>query len=233
MGHNAPGCDVPAPQLPMVQFPAVADTPAEVCGIYSVEDNAYDLYATVHGYPEGDPRIAETGEPAIAGMIEGSLEIIASIESSDPTSLTADEAGAYSWLHDVDNSFQVTAAQDALNEYNKWSQEQCNYKPPNPTLFSYNPMDQPACVPQGDSFAGVLTGVDPPSYQEFKDYGVYEADQSLNLSNALGGVKNQSVVENGIAGGAGAVASILAGSSPVIAAQLGQGTAASRTSPRR
>ena len=221
------GCDVPDPQIPMVQFPPYADTPQEICGIYSVENNAYDLYAEIHGYAQGDPRIAETGEPAIAGMTEGMLEVIANMEANDPTALTTDDVGAYDWLYGVNQDFQQVAAQDALDEYNKWNSQQCNYKPPNTSLFTYNPMDQNYCLPQtGTSLAGLLTGLAPPSYQEFKNYGIYEADQQMNVTNALGGVKDQQVVEDQITAGAGAAATILGGAAAPITVQITGGSQA-------
>ncbi|MGH9081812.1 MAG: Ig-like domain repeat protein, partial [Acidimicrobiales bacterium] len=221
---QATGCDVATPTYSFINFPSYADTDAEICGMYALEDFSYEMYAEIHGYPSGDPRIAQTGAYEIVGYAEGMLEQIAYLEANDPSVLTADEVGAYDWNQAIDETYQVRAAQDALNEYNKWHTQQCTYVNPDSTLFTYDPMDQSICEPGGSSSLGVLFDtLSPPSYQEFLNYGTYEADQEMGVTNAITGLSDQEYIEDGIVGGIGAATAIIGAAAPQILDALGVG----------
>jgi Putative Ig domain len=215
------GCDVAAPPTQLINFPVYADTDQEICGVDSVEDDAYAMYAEIHGYPVSDPRVVQTGSTQIAGMTESMLEDLADVESGDISAMSTDDQGAYDWLEAVDNTFEVDSAQDALNEYNKWNSQQCNYLPPNTTLFTYNPADQSVCQPGSSSaFGTLLQGLAPPTYAEFQTYGIYEADEQLGVSHVLSGAPDEEVIEGGITEGMGAAAAIIGGAAPTIFNQL-------------
>ena len=219
-------CDVAQPTWQIVTFPSYASTQAEICGMWSLEDDAELMYAQLHGWPAGDPRVGETGLPEVAGMVESMLNGIADAEAEAAGAMTADDQGAYQWIRAIDLQYESTAARDALAEYNKWSSEQCNYRPPDTTIFTYNPLDQNICIPgtTGIGLEGLFASLQPPTYAEFVSYGIYDADQSLNISGALGVPADQTVIQDGIVAGAGAASTILAGAVPQVVAQLGVGS---------
>src|SRR5581483_3627944 len=131
---------------------------------------------------------------------------------------------AYDWIEAIDETYQVRAAQDALDEYNKWETQQCTYVNPDPKLFTYDPKDQSLCQPSGSSSFGTLFDtLSPPSYEEFLNYGTYEANQQMGVSNSLKGLSDQQYIEQGIVGGIGVATAIIAGVAPQIADELGVG----------
>ena len=221
--RRADSCAVSSPIGGIISFPLYADTQQEICGMNAVEDWAYEMYADIHGYPVGDPRIAETGYPVIAGYIEGILEQISYLEANDPSTLTPDEQGAYDWLEAVDETFQVRAAQDAVNEYNKWQNAGCKYQPPNVALFSYDTSNMEGC--SGNSSLGTLfEGPTPPSYQEFVNYGIYDANQEMGQANPLGSGGDQQTIIDGITAGIGGSAAIIGGVAPQLIDSLSAGS---------
>ena len=218
-------CDVPQPTWQVVTFPLYASTDAEICGMWSLEDNAEEMYAEIHQWPTGDPRVGETGLPEVAGMVERMLEEISYAEANGITPLSADDVGAYDWIRAVDLEYESAAARDALAEYNKWQAQQCSYRPPNTKIFTYNPLDQSYCLPNagGIGLEGLFQSLQPPTYNEFVAYGAYDAAGYLNISGALGVPADQKVIEDGIATGTGVASTIIGGAAPQILAQLGVG----------
>ena len=213
-------CDVSAPLLPMVSFPSYADSAAEQCGIWSLEDDAYQMYAEMHGYPAGDPRITETGAATIAGYVDAMGSVIADASGAGQT-LTADEQGAYDYFAALDQTVKVAEAADALREYNNWLSQGCAYRPPNTSIFSYNPTAQPICQPAGSGYGSLFTGLTPPTYQDFISYGIYDAESTYNPSNALTGGPNAQYVQDQIFAGTTNGLAILAGVAPQILSKLG------------
>ena len=212
-------CDVPQPQDQYITFPSFAQTNQEICGIWSLEDEAEASYDALHGYPDGDSRAVDTGLPQEAGYVESLLESLAYAKSTSSQNLDSDEAGAEAWFLAVDQQYQITVAQDALNEYNKWVREQCSYLPPSTQAFDYRPKDQSVCE-KSTSLANLYTALTPPSEADFISYGTYEADQSFDINGALGAPSDQLLIDQGITEGAGAFATILAGAAPQALAQV-------------
>lgn len=188
------------------------------CGVANLEDNAYELYAESHGLSPGDPAITEDGTDWIAGTVWSQVEAIAYAENEGDTSgLTPDQVGAYQWYQALLKAYDTEAAQDAVNEYNKWNNEQCNYRPPNTTVFSFNPDADPSC--DGGETA-LLEDPTPPTYQEFVAFGAYDAQQGLGLNipgdNPAQQFNTTEAIENGAADGT----ALLVGGGVVLARQV-------------
>jgi hypothetical protein len=212
-------CDVPEPQDQYITFPSFAQTDPEICGVWSLEDEAEASYDALHGYSDGDPRAVDTGLPQEAGYVESLLESLAYAKATSSKDLNSDEAGAAAWFLAIDQQYQVTVAQDALNEYNKWVREQCSYLPPDTEAFNYRPNDQSVCE-KNTSAANLFTALTPPSEADFISYGTYEADRGFDINGALGAPSDQLVTDQGITEGAGAFATILAGAAPQALTQV-------------
>ena len=165
----------------------------EVCGIYDLETNAYDMYAAGHGMQPGDPRIAAVGQAQIAGIAWQLLQDIAFDHANDPTQLTSDMQGAYQWFYDIVSGYQLGSAQDAIQEYDKWNARPCFYLPPNTKLFSFVGSDDPACSADGE--ASLLAGPTPPTYEEFLQYGQYDANQALASLPSLNALNEERIAE--------------------------------------
>ena len=83
----------------------------------------------------------------------------------------------YDWLQTLYKGELVTEAQNAVNEYNKWSNNPCSYDVPGGQDFggdfTYSG-NQPygVCYGYCFSFAGCPTT--PPTVEDFEHWGVYE-----------------------------------------------------------
>jgi hypothetical protein len=216
-------CDVPQPVQQYVTFPSYAQTAAQICGMWALEDAAASAYDQIHGYADGTPSLT-SGLYNQAGYVQTFLQEIAAAKSMG-TTLTADQAAAYDWFLAVNRTFEKTVAADALREYRAWSTELCDYRPPNTDVFTYNPSSQPVCTPdKNPSLAALFTTVAPPTYANFVEYGRYDAEQELGVTEQAKDRTDQTLIAEGIVMGAGALLSIVGGGAPQLALQLGQGT---------
>ncbi|MDQ3686890.1 MAG: hypothetical protein M3430_15035, partial [Acidobacteriota bacterium] len=130
---------------------------------------------------------------------------------------------------------RVLAATKALEEYNKWANDPCNYVAP--AGFQYN-IPTTCATPGG----GVFGGPRPPSFEEFQNYGVSIAYADFQNKPELQAIAGDTARGLGLLGGfaaagvAGVVggaigASLTAGSAiitaiqPFVAASIGAQTA--------
>ena len=230
--HYIPAsCDITTVEDPIINFPQVVSDPSqiftdqEICGVEAIENDAYDMYAYSHGMDPGDPRLSSANgndisgiQVDIAGIIFALLQQIVQAHAAG-TTLTTDEQGAYDWLQQVVSGFNVLAAQDAQNEYTKWNNNQCTYVPPNTTLFSFRAANDPAC---GGGLSTLFAGPSPPSFEEFVEYGMYDADQTLHLNSALGGSSFETLVQEKISESQASWSAILLGAVPEGLSATGQ-----------
>ena len=156
-------------------------------------------------------RIAEVEGADQVGVMWTLLTDIAAVQTN-PTlgSLTPDEGYATQWMQDILNNYEVTSAQKALDEYNSWKNLSCNYVTPSTntttgtSIFSYKAADDPYCT---GTQAGLFAGLTPPTYENFLEYGSYDASQSLNLGRVgVGAGEYRSDTRTGT-GGAGVLGS--------------------------
>ena len=207
-------CDISSPYDQLIapggNYPP---TPQQYCGIKHLENDAYSLYATAHGYSLGDPRIIQIGEPDIAGIMYQLLTEYAYDASNDPDELAPDEADVEAWFQGLLTQQLTLSAKDALAEYNKWAAAPCSYLPPNTSVFSFNGSLDPACA--GTTFS-LAAGPSPPSYENFLEYGQYEANGELGLdsSNTLS-PQYQPLVDEQVLESLGAWSDMLLGLGPV------------------
>jgi hypothetical protein len=168
---------------PLIQL---SDAPsAQRCGVEALENEAYDLYASSHGMSAGDARLTSyAAQVKIAGIMWALFLQVIGGEQEHASLLTTDQANAYAWLHSLVSTFDVTAAQDSIDEYNKWSVDPCSYRTPNEHLYTY--YDE--CT---DSMSNLFSGPSPPSYQELIEIGRYDAAQTLHMNDSLQGSKYQ------------------------------------------
>ena len=189
---SAPSGSCSAPPISVINV-APGLSSQEVCGIFSLETEAYDMYAAGHGMQPGDPRIAAVGQAQIAGIAWQLLQDIAFDHANDPTQLTSDMQGAYQWFYDIVSGYQLGSAQDAIQEYDKWNARPCLYLPPSTKLFTFRGSDDPTCSAQGE--ANMLFGPTPPTYEEFLEYGQYDANQALMTATSLNAVNEERFAE--------------------------------------
>lgn len=178
-------CDV-TPLDQLVTFTYPNNTAQEECGVEWLENEAYEMYAAETNIPPGDPRLmTNQAQATIAGILwQLFLNLAASKYYGSATPLPQDATYAYDWMFGLVDAYNTAAAQDAINEYNKWANEPCSYEPPNTTLFSFDPYADPAC---SGTEASLFAGPSPPSYSNFISYGSYDAQQGLDLGQNLGG----------------------------------------------
>ncbi len=121
------------------------------------------------------------------------------IMSEPAASRSANDQLVYDWFQGVDQQQQVAAAQDAINEYLKWSGHTsisdgsepqnfgpggtgyCNYEPPGgesgPFGGTYNDnQDQDCYTPCTDFVTDCTPGY--PSVDQFQQWGLYDADEA-------------------------------------------------------
>jgi len=179
--HDDPAftCDALPEEISIVNLAQSPLTNAESCGVQSVENEAYDIYAQLHGLDPGDPLIDEYGSNEIAGYVWAILVAISQLHDADPSVLTTDQQNAYDWFQSDVVGQETLAAQDAVNEYDRWQSGPCSYQPPNTRLFTFDALSDPAC---GGSVGVLLSGPTPPSYEDLLQYGLYDADQSEGLT---------------------------------------------------
>lgn len=195
-----PTCAVSTVYVPLVSLSNVTSL-RQICGIETLENDAYDQYAAYLGMTPGDPRILEpvSARADIVGIMEGMLRSIAYLNahaSSSGVPLSYAEQGAYNWLASMISSEQITAAQDAVNEYSKWQKDPCTYVPPDPAVFTFRGALDPAC---SGSEAPLLAGPTPPTEANFIAYGQYEALSAAGLNTPptkYQGLASESVLES-------------------------------------
>ena len=93
------------------------------------------------------------------------------------TSRGTNDTLVYQWFQGVYQSELVTQAQDAVNEYNKWSDNPCTYQPPGGLsldgAYTYAGNQPEWCTqPCTNLFAGCFDT--PPSVNDFVEWGQYE-----------------------------------------------------------
>ena len=161
----------------------------ELCGVIDIENTAYGMWAQSHGFADGDPRIVQYGQNDIIGIVFQLLNQIAEDENNgDAGNFTADQVGAYQWMQSIVSAYQVTAATDAISEYNRWLSDPCSYEPPNTTLFTFSGPNDPAC---SGTLASLLSGPTPPTYAEFLEFGLYDANQAASTPALTGTLADQ------------------------------------------
>ncbi len=141
-GSHAAGC--------IAEDPVISGGISTPCGVIQLENDAYDTYVAAHDLTPGDANIKKSGQLEIVGMFWASLQSIIDAEHDDNSAEKADiapyQVEAYQWYQqDVVQPFQELAAQDALDEYNKWKQSPCTYDPPNTSIFNFAGQNDPAC----------------------------------------------------------------------------------------
>lgn len=164
----------------------LSDATAEQrCGVEALENDAYDMYASSHGMSPGDARLTSyAAQTQIAGIMWALFLQVIDAQQNNASALTSDQTNAYAWLRSLVSTFDVTAAQDSIDEYNKWNVDPCSYRTPNEHLYTY--YDE--CT---DSMSSLFSGPSPPSYQELIEVGRYDAAQTLHMNDSLQGSKYQ------------------------------------------
>ncbi|HVS86215.1 MAG TPA: putative Ig domain-containing protein [Gaiellaceae bacterium] len=162
----------------------------QLCGVEELENDAYVMYAGSHGLPLGDPRITQAGQYEIAGILWALLLQIADAHKNNPSSLTANENGAYDWLRGKVNNAREDAAHKAQDEYNRWQQAPCTYQTPDPQLFTFDAPSDPAC---SGGLSALFAGPSPPSFTELVEMGEYDANKDLYTSGSFGGSTYQKI----------------------------------------
>ncbi len=191
--------------------PALADAPppppvinmSAVPGIYlgavqQFETNAVSEVLTDHGLPSSDANsVLAWGRDDVRAQEWVDLDKI--INESTPRS--QNDQDVYDWFQGVDQQQQVAAAQDAVNEYLKWSGHTatgisdgsspqnfgpngtgyCNYEPPGgetgPFAGTYTDNQDQDCYTPCTDF---VTDCTPayPSVDEFQQWGLYDASEA-------------------------------------------------------
>jgi len=221
-GPDLADCDVERPAQQYVTFPSYAQTAAQICGIWSLENAATSAYDELHN-PVSDqlPSALYTQ----AGYVQTFLQELAFATAAGSTDLTADQKAAYAWFLAVQQHYEVTVANAARAEYQRWSTQLCAYRPPSTAVFTYNPTRQPICNPDGNPGLDTLfTTLAPPTYANFVEYGRYDAEKTLGLTQQSADKLNQTLVDDGIVAGSGAVVAAIAGAVPGAISDLGAGT---------
>ena len=158
----------------------------------SLENKALDELLDVHQLPPTDRgRLMGWERGELRAHIYGQL--LEAIKKA-PRERIDSEKAAMNTLAESVKSKRVEAAQFAVNEYNLWKNNQCNYTPP--TGFSYAGVALCAGA-RINSFSTV----DPPKFEEFQAYGTARAfgklqdssvqqqiDQTIRGASFLGGL---------------------------------------------
>ncbi len=117
-----------------------------------------------------------------------------------PGARTADEQAAVNAFAARIKQKRVDAAQFAIDEYNSWNSNPCNYAPPEG--FSYEGRQLCAAARLNPAVAGPI---DPPKFEEFQAYGVkraYEVFQDLGAQQTMDQVVRGATFFGGVATGA-------------------------------
>ncbi|WP_296601663.1 Ig-like domain-containing protein [Nocardioides sp.] len=213
-------CEEERPANQFVTYPSYAQSATQICAMWGLQNAAAAAYNAMHGYDEGD-EVMVSSLYAQAGLVQTFLQQIAYAVGKNVSGVTPAQRAAYQWFLAIQQHFQRTAAAEAQREYQKWRTQQCGYRPPNTTVFAYNPSSQPVCNPDGNpGMIGLFTSVAPPTYANFVQYGRYDAEKILGLAHQAEERIDRTLIDNGIVAGSGAVAAVLAGGAPHVAATL-------------
>ena len=183
------------PPPPVINMSVI---PSQYSGaVQQFESNAVSEVLTDHDLPAGDASaVLGWGRNDVRAQEWSDLDKIISEPAS---SRSANDQVVYNWFQSVDQAQQVAAAQDAVNEYLKWSgltsitdgsaplnfgsngTGYCNYEPPGgesgPFGGTYTDNHDQDCYTQCTDF---LTDCTPafPTVDQFQQWGLYDADQA-------------------------------------------------------
>ncbi len=164
--------------------------PVNAWGFLETEARAF--VAAVHQV-DNDSRVSDWGRDEIRAYI---LARLLDISKKPAAQRTAQEQTAYDTLQTLVHKSKVRAAQNALDEYNRWHASPCTYGWPDPLTgadsYYFREGVYGPCV---DPNIGLYTSPVPPTKEEFTAVG--SAMEFKDLAQA----PVQSVVDNAIAAG--------------------------------
>ena len=172
--------------------------PSQYAGaVQQFENNAVSEVLTDHSLPASDANaVLGWGRDDVRAQEWSDLDAIISESAS---SRSANDQLVYNWFQGLMQQQQIAAAQDAVNEYLKWSGHTsitddsspvnfgpggtgyCNYEPPGgesgPFAGTYTDNQDQDCYTQCTDF---VTDCTPayPSVDQFQQWGLYDADQA-------------------------------------------------------
>ncbi len=192
----APSALASTPTPPPVINMSVISNDGTSQAVQQFETNAVNEVLTDHSLPAGDANsVLAWGRDDVRAQEWSDLVKII----SETGTRSANDQAVYDWFQGVMKKQQIAAAQDAVNEYLKWSGHTsitdgsaplntagstsgyCNFRPPGgdsgPFAGTYNDNQDQDCYTPCTDF---VTGCTPayPSVDQFQQWGLYDAQQA-------------------------------------------------------